>query len=242
MAYLRAALDASYAHPTLVHSVAGYLACDDEWFEVLKIWQEGLSYWGLQKFHLAELPKLMGHERGQLCEKFFRRIIERSGLISIGAAIFENDYNEPDWRGDNSPRFGTAYQQTLWFAFGVLSEECALEFPNSTVKIVCDIDGPEDDILDVFTQAQKKHPRLESIEFSNSRNHPELQLADLAAGYLRKSWANILTDASSNLRWGVIPSGMKGGRSHGRTSVWSLRQGAIISRAWELAKRASEQS
>lgn len=234
-AVLRAALDASSCQPAWIYAVAGYVAPPEDWEPALERWQEALDQWKLERFHLAELPKLVGFERTKMCEGYFARIIEKSDLHSVGSAIFTADWEQPDWGDDRSPRFAKPYDQSLWFALNVLGEHCQLEFPDQEVAVVCDVDGPEVAMQAVFREAQKVRPNLHSLGVSNSFKRKELQIADLAAGYLRRSWVDITTDENCAIPWGVIPKSKKG-----RTSVWSLRQNAILARSIGIHKRRVE--
>ena len=153
LAVLRAALDASACHPEWIYSVAGYVAPPEAWDKILPIWQDALDYWRIPRFHLCELPDWIGHERAELCEKYFSQIVSQSDLHSIGSAVFVRDWERPDWGDDRSPRFPTAYEQSLWFALNVLGEHCQLEFPERPVAVVCDIDSRGGHALSVQTGA-----------------------------------------------------------------------------------------
>lgn len=230
IAVLRAALDASSCHPHWIYAVAGYVGTVEAWDAVLPEWDEGVSHWKIPRFHLCELADWLGHEKAHLCEKFFSNIIHRSELHSCGSAIFTADWFRPDWGEDRSPRFSSPYEQSLWFALDTLGTQCELEFPGQPVVVICDTDGPEQAMQSVFRKAQELHSCLDFIGHSSSFKHHELQCADLAAGSLRRSWATITTDDVCDLPWGVIPQNRA---QKGRTSVWSLRTGAILRRAFQ---------
>jgi hypothetical protein len=231
LAVLTAALDASYCNPAWIYAVAGYVGERDVWDAVMSEWNEALRGWRIDRFHLAELPSLVGREKTRQCEGYFANIVRGSNLHSIGSAIFTHDWEKPDWGHDDSPRFSTPYEQSLWFALNVLGEHCELEFPGQSITILCDVDSSEAAIQSVFKKAAEQRRCLDSITVTNRRRHKQLEVADLAAGSLRKSWVDITSNESSKLSWGVIPKSKRG-----RTSVWSLRQAAILQRAFRISQ------
>lgn len=230
LAVLRAALDASACHPRWIYAVAGYVAPAEAWDDLTPRWQEAVDYWKIPRFHLTDLPKWLGHEKAALCEKNFSRLISDSELHAIGAAVFTADWEKPDWGEDRTQRFDTAYEQSLWFALNVLAQHCELEFPGQQVAVLLDADAPEFAINAMFRKVQETRPCLESVGVGSSHKRKELQCADLAAGFLRRSWVDITTNEMSDLPWGVIPRAGK----KGRTSVWSLRPGVILGRALRM--------
>ena len=165
-----------------------------------------------------------------MCEGYFRRLLAQCELHTVGAAVFTAHWERPDWGHDQSPRFGTAYEQSLWFALNAVAKHCENHFPGRNVAILCDVDAPVASMNAIFAQVQEKHPCLDSLAISNSFKHKELQCADLASGYLRRSWVDISDNQNSRQPWGRLP------KTKGKTSssVWSMAQAFFLVRAMRL--------
>ena len=96
---LRAYFDASFSEPPGVTSIAGYIGSEQQWANVEDVWAENLDLWGLENFHLAELPRWIGHENADLCALSFLRAIEPLNLRSIDAALVDVDWDQMDKDG-----------------------------------------------------------------------------------------------------------------------------------------------
>ena len=224
-------LDASYSPTSGVSGVAGYVADEANWSAVLARWQDALLDWKLSTFHFAELPQIKGHTNAKICASSFENIIKQSELDAISASVFLEDWHRLDWGKDDSPRFCTHYEQALYFALICLGEHCFENFPEQDICVVCDADGSEGTIRSVFLAAQQKFASLTDIQIGRSANYLALQIADLGAGKIRLSWASILADENSEVPWGEMPKG----RFH-RASVWSLQQGWLLSRSFNVQR------
>lgn len=227
---LRAALDATSCHPPWIYAVGGLVGSPEAWDELVPQWQEALAKWRIQRFHLSELPKLVGRERTKMCEGYFRRLLADCELDTVGAAIFTAHWGRSDWGHDQSPRFNTAYEQSLWFALTALGQHCKERFPEQEVVILCDADAPKAAIGEILKKVQEQHPSLGSMTISTSAKRIELQCADLAAGYLRRSWVEISENSRSEMPWGRLPKT----KGKTRSSVWSLAPSFFIGRALRL--------
>lgn len=235
---LRACIDASWSdQPPGVTVVAGYMSNVDETERVEKEWIEGLKYWRIPYFHLSELSTMTRH--ADLCELFFSNIITVSKLAPIGAAIFNEDWNNPDWGDDTTIRRATPYEQCLDSALRVIGEHAREHYPNEKIAILCCLDSSESVIIDAFKRAKRRWKQLDNMIIKSSKEQAFLQCADLGAGLLRRSWRAILSGDKDarDLPWGEMPKGRK---MRGRQSFWSLRQGAVFGRAYRIMKRRGD--
>jgi hypothetical protein len=189
VAVLSAFFDASKTEISIgITSVGGYVALVEEWSRLEKEWEEARLYWSLDTFHLADIPKILGNEKGRLCVGYFRRIIRASQLDGIGASLMDKDWNESDWGDCALRKHGSKYEQCLALAFQVLSMHCRQHYPGQPIAVVCDQDAPETDIIRIFREAQIQYELLSTITVGRRRQHIGLQVADLGAGDLRKNW------------------------------------------------------
>lgn len=209
-----------------ISSVAGYLAPLDDWQAVEAEWDKALVDWKLKRFHLSHLVRDVGRERAQACLGYFRRIIESSDLMAIGSAVFNDDWWRQDWGEDTTVRLDSPYEQCLDLVLKAIGNATGKEFQGEKVAIVCDLDAPENIIFGAFCRRRKDYPQFTTATIGSSYDVIPLQCADLGAGLLRKSWLEIVCDKDSDLPFGALPKG----RRRGATSVWSLRQGAVIRR------------
>lgn len=230
LAVLRAALDASACHPDWIYAVGGLVGPSETWDPLLEEWQAAVDQWRIPRFHLSELPQMVGYGRTKMCEGYFRGLLRNCELHTVGAAVFTAHWERPDWGHDQSPRFDTAYKQSLWFALNCLAKHCEKHFPGQDVAILCDTDAPLEAMNAIFDKVQQEHPCLNHLAISNSFKRKELQAADLAAGLLRRSWVEISDNAKSKQPWGRLP------KTKGKTSssVWSRAQGFFLGRAMRL--------
>jgi hypothetical protein len=231
---LRAYLDASEPHqPPRVTVVAGYLAPRDEWGRVETAWSEELDSWKIDHFHLRHLKRQLRGEFAPACEAHFVGIIQKSGLIAIGAAVLNGDWEEPDWGRDTTVRLSSAYEQCLDFAFDLIGKYTNEIFPSEAVEIFCCLDKAEKKIKAIFNRRQRDYPHFTAIKCGSGKTIRLLQCADLGAGRLRRSWTAIARgdDDARDLPWGELPKG-EGTRS--RTAIWSLRQEGVLLRALKI--------
>jgi hypothetical protein len=226
LALLNAYFDYSSTEPAGITSVAGYVAPLEEWERVEAEWAEGLRYWDIDPFHLANLERNLGREKAELCERYFEKIITDSGLDAIGAALIDADWRQSEWEHMTTPKLPTAYQQCLDMALECLGQHAGDYFKGHDIAVFCDRDASENSIQAVFENRRVEYQRFVTVTIGGTDKILPLQCADLGAGKLRKSWLEITTNEASELPWGGLPRGRKY-----RTSFWSLHQGAVLARA-----------
>jgi hypothetical protein len=233
---LRACVDASWSdQPPRVTVVAGYVAPLDESARVEDEWIAGLRDWRIPYFRLSQLRALVGRD-ADLCERFFSNIITSSKLAGVGAAVLNADWDEPDWGDDATIRLPTRYEQCLDSMLALIGKYAMKNFPGNSVAVLCCADSTSSVIEGAFKRRQLNYPHLATITIKSSRNEPFMQCADLGAGRLRRSWRAIAKGApeADHLPWGAMPGG-KGVK--GKTSFWSLRQGAVLARALRIHEK-----
>ena len=233
---LNAYLDASLTNqPPRVTVVAGYVAPLDECIRLETEWKSALHYWNIERFRLSGLEHLVGKSNVGICELYFEGIIKRSQLAPIGSALLNADWDKSDW-GEATVRLPTPYEQCLGFAFEVVGEFTAEYYPDESVSVFCCPDANRHKIDSIFKQRRTQYPHLASVKIDFSKHILPLQCADLGAGRLRQSWRVIASGApeAKDLPWGALPSGRGVIR---RTSIWSLRQGAVLTRALKIHER-----
>jgi len=85
IAVLTAYFDASKTEVSLgVTSIVGYVAPLPEWERVEAEWLRAEKDWKLDRFHLTDLPRLIGHEKTPQCIGYFSEIIRNSKLVGLG--------------------------------------------------------------------------------------------------------------------------------------------------------------
>lgn len=186
-AVLRAHIDASFKNG--VTAVAGYVGTREAWEGVERKWRKNVTDWRLDRyggFHLAELPAHVGLTNADLCALTFARIIEGSGLATIGAALEDSMWLE---EGDKE-RHPRAYYRAFEMLLGVLKDEAelALNFPPGEVVLVTDKDAPEPPARQIFDEWKADGAPFVELVFSDRRTTPMIQAADLAVGVMRKGW------------------------------------------------------
>jgi hypothetical protein len=234
-AVLRACVDASWNdQPPSVMAAAGYVATLDEWKTVEDAWDAALKDWNISYFHLCELRNMVGDP--DLCELYFTNIITDSKIAPIGAALLTGDWKRPDWGDDRTARLSSPYEQCLDLTFKVIGDYTNEIHPGRKVAILCCLDSTEDIIVSAFKRSAQRYRQFDDIAIKSGKNQIVMQCADLGAGVLRRSWRAIAAadPAADDLPWGEMPKG-KGVK--GRTAFWSLRQGAVITRALEIYDR-----
>lgn len=97
IAVLRASLDKSGTEPKGITSVAGYIGTVEEWTRVEAEWFKALDGWKIETFHLSKLPYLIGQENTKACTNYFCDILTRSDLVGVGAALIDEDWDQPDF-------------------------------------------------------------------------------------------------------------------------------------------------
>ncbi|WP_332768554.1 hypothetical protein [Phenylobacterium sp.] len=184
---LRAYFDASMTKPSGVTAIAGYVASADQWLEVEKKWTAALAYWELDDFHLCELPHVMGHTKADLCALNFARIVVDAKLTGVSAGIEDAFWAS---RPLYAEAYGTPYHSCAHMLFDTLSQEVSLSVvhPPGPVAVVMDDDVPTHDFVQALFDRFKEDGKLVALTFSNRRATRLLQVADLAAGVMRRDW------------------------------------------------------
>ena len=177
--------DGSFTQRTAgVTVIGGYCGDEVQWRWVGDEWNKALAYWGIQTFHLSELPGIMGHEKGGLCALNFGNILKEAGLKGVSSSV-EDAYfkaRNTDWA-----RFPTPYHMCADMLFQTLKETMEIDLEGEKTLIVMDEDVPPGGVEVIF-EAYKRIPSFTGLMFSNCRKTPLLQCADFAAGALRQNW------------------------------------------------------
>lgn len=237
-------MDASQGPATGVSVVAGYIGSLDAWEALDNKWRIALNEWRLEQFRLSSLPYLLGRDTATLCEAYFTNIIKSSELHAVGAVVFNEDWQNPNWGTQTSPRVNTVYKQCLNMALDTIADEALEHYPTQDVATLLCPDENEQYIEKAFMQKSKTYSKvvsLSSLSIGRSGKFLPLQAADLGAGVLRRNWSDIAqhktADDSALFAMNAMP---KGDGMRSRITIWSLRQGEIISRAWQAANRRRE--
>jgi hypothetical protein len=184
LAMLRAYLDASKSDAGgNYYVVAGFVAPADTWNEIEQEWRAETALWGLDDFHLADIPYHLGHEKGSLCIRSFANIMQKSGAYGVGIACEVDFWNRQD----------TGYEHPYHFCFGqvlsVIHEQQLLEKNIDPMALIVDQDFEPNDLAQaVFDAYKNEYPIFKSVTFGHRKEFVPLQCADLAAGALRLQW------------------------------------------------------
>ena len=188
MALLHSYFDASFTEPKGVTAIGGYLGTEDQWTRVKNEWVENLALWKLKKFHLTELlAGRLNVSDPELCALTFARIMHKSGLHGLHAALRDEDFTARDY---DSSLFPGAYHVCLDMLLGNVAEHMWLEFPDDLVAIVMDSDTPQKAAAEAVFERQKELSgnQFASFTISSQARCRVLECADLLAGEHRKSW------------------------------------------------------
>ncbi|MCB1423361.1 MAG: DUF3800 domain-containing protein [Nitratireductor sp.] len=214
LAIVRAYLDASYdVKRSDYYVVAGFAAPSDVWKKIEKEWQEELAIWELDDFHLTDIYRCLGHERGTLCIGSFSNIMRKyKENYGFGIACELEFWNNTD-TGYEHP-----YHFCLSTAFSVLKTQQSLERDDSDIALIVDQDfSPNETAQAIFDAHKKEYPNFSTLTFGHRKSIVPLQCADLAAGALRMQWdKGIFSDNQE-----VIQHIMGAMGSGGRFSVYS---------------------
>ena len=129
---------------------------------------------------------MVGFERAALCARSFAKIINKSELHGISAALDDRDWAElpEDQRGSHP------YYDCIEMLFDLLREHARCEYKGEPVAVIVDNDikPPEavHAIFDVYKQSSGG--QLSSLTVTHRANCRALECADLAAGQWRKGW------------------------------------------------------
>jgi hypothetical protein len=195
MALLKAFFDASKTEPEGVTSIGGYVGTEQQWTNTEATWLEYLHLWGLDEFHMAPLLSgntHLGRENGELCALSFARIIQKSRLHGIGAALNDIDWSRYASRDAvYARRYPQAYHACFDNLLSVLADHMRLEFPADAVAVVMDSDAPPQAAYAIFDEWKtRSRGQLVTVAFSNREVFRVLECADLRAGEDRKAWLN----------------------------------------------------
>lgn len=226
IAVIYAYLDASKTEVSKGFTVvAGYVAPLAEWGKVEAEWAEAVNDWRIPKFHLSELPTYLsvGYEKASLCAQYFANIVRGSDLIGVGAVLQDTAWEARAMEPHQPPPFSVvAYEQCLREALVLLCEAAANIYPGEQITVICDRDAKAASIHAVFDAVQKEKPALFSMtvagkdEKSASDSIIPLQVADMAAGLIRRAWLLEL-----NKQWkGFDLEKMRGELPGGRGGKW----------------------
>jgi len=203
-----------------LRDTAGYIGTEEQWAKVVSEWAENLRMWGLDDFHLTDLPHKLGHSNAELCVKTFANIIEPSGLRHLDASLVDADWERLERDDEQRKRFPHRYHACLYMLFDVLEDEIRLEFKGQQIAIVLDDDiQPQDAAQAIFNEYKERQSAgFAALAFTNRRKCLPLQCADLIVGSFRQAWLHSVetgTEAgfSAAMRNRVI--------FHGRGSHWS---------------------
>lgn len=200
MAVLRAYFDASFSMPPDVTSVGGYIGTEDQWNQTQASWMANLREWGLDYFHLAELPKVLGHEKGGLCAASFASIIKKSNLFGISAGVLNADF-EAFWKRPNKIGHLEPYHLALEIAHELVGEYVVGYNPGNQVHIIIDNDKPPSTaplaIFEYFRSVRSSRNIFSEITIGSQKDFWALQCADLAAGLWRKRWIEGIFEGKS---------------------------------------------
>jgi hypothetical protein len=192
---LRVYFDTSKTDPVGITSVAGHIGDEAAWAAFEPEWQKALDYWELDRFHLADLADIMGHERATLCVRNFARVIGASQLRGLCAGIRDVDWDAMvASAGDETEayrqRFPTRYHACLDMVLGRLSMELGLNLPDEDTLVILDMDHvPVDAAKAIYDQWAEKNPRFTGLAIVHAPRSKPLQAADLFAGVIRREWA-----------------------------------------------------
>jgi hypothetical protein len=190
MAVLRAYFDASWAGGSPVTAIGGYIGSDETWEAVESEWNEGLKEWGLEDFHLAELPRQIGHEKAGLCAAYFARIISRSKLWGIATGVLDSDFDV--FYGRNSKAAPISkYHLAFEMAVELVCEYVISFSAGNKVALFFDDDFKPRDaanaIFEFYQKARKSNNALHTLSIGTRRDWLGLQCADLCAGVWREN-------------------------------------------------------
>ncbi len=181
---LRAYCDLSKSNR--VSLVGGYVGTAEQWDDLDIEWRKNLDYWELSNFHLAELAGMMGHTRANDCVLTFSRLVRDSGLYGISAGVENAYYEAKTWPAIHP----SAYHVCVDMLFDTLNREVPINMDGDSVALVLDRDTHNEAavhaLLARYAAAEKGF--ISGIAFSDRKTTPALQVADLAAGVVRKGW------------------------------------------------------
>lgn len=190
---LKGYFDGSWTHPSGVTLIAGHVATEQDWKNFEELWRRELDYWRLEKLHLAELERQLGHENGTLCKRAFARLIHSDGRGLHGVLVGINDDDWDEYRQSNPdaqrvyPRRYDAVADMLFRNLGQLSQ---LRGNDVRLDVTMDQDRePVSFVESMFQQWKDRYPdHLGTIQFSRSSECIPLQVADLLAGLNQRDW------------------------------------------------------
>ena len=161
--------------------VAGYLASLEEWERLEAEWRGALEDWKIPRFHHTELNWLVGHEKHDMCLRYFENIIKGSELGAVGAVLQDENW---DMRAEFAipvPFHLKKYSQCLQSVLEVISHSASGE----DVAVICDCDDGKDAMQSIFLAAKEKHSNLATLTIGSMKSMLPLQAADLACAWLR---------------------------------------------------------
>lgn len=234
MALLRAYFDASNGGG--IYAVGGFVGAEDAWADLEPKWKGGLATFGLAEFHLADVIRDMGNEKGSLCILHFSKIMGRSGLHGIGASC-----NIEYWKSHDTG-YSNPYHFCFSMALNVLRDEIDLELGGNPVALIVDDDVKPRDVTEgVFAayQGDRSGEIFKSLTFGNRRTFLPIQCADLAVGAMRKEWIEgVMSENQRALRDFQGAIGSKGRFSHFSAEAAKMVDDAVRGRTKDRRRRA----
>ena len=192
MAYVATAFDASYKQGSGVSVVAGLVGEAKQWKCVKKEWLLTLNNdWPELNgvFHLAKLPRLVGHERAAVCEKMFARIIGVSDLVTVAGVVSDADFFKDQSQFGADPIYKQPHFLALECALRALWDEITVPEKRTPCALFLDRDyGPESNADRIFEDwCEKNHVDHNSFSVTHGINGVPKQCADLIAGAIRRA-------------------------------------------------------
>jgi hypothetical protein len=188
MALLRAYCDASFTdanRPPGWTAIGGYVGTDETWSAVEKEWSTYETLWKLPEFSVAKIlagETSVGFTDAELCIRSFGKIIGKSRLEGVSAAIKDEDW-EIAYKSD---RFPNNYHSCVSMLFHILDKHVSLEFRGDSVAVLLDTDHAPDEALDALCKEWRRESKvIASITFGRRMHYPMLECADLCAGTQR---------------------------------------------------------
>jgi hypothetical protein len=172
--------------------VAGYLSTAEQWALFIDEWNEALSEWNLDFFHMVDFAnhaEEYAHWTDDQRRFRFARlaaIIKRHTLASVAIGFMRSAYNTIFDKG--TKRFvGGPYGAAASMCFLDVADRMRPSYPSARIAYVFESGGPgHGQILSVFEMndslpENREHFMLLSLKFENKRDFAPLQAADILA-------------------------------------------------------------
>lgn len=171
--------------------MAGYIGDRAAWAGLEAQWSRELMAWRIERFHRAEMKHLLGRERGELCIRAFAQLIRASSLVSVWAAVVDNDWDKLEKPEAFSARFPTTRhfcfehvlsQLSVWSKGQELDEQFELVFDDDMERAAAEA---------IYAEYERSsiHPAItRPLKRAQAGRLPMIEVADLAAGELQSYW------------------------------------------------------